>query len=169
MINLFMAFWRLRIAQIYLSKKPDKAIAILEKGIVKYSGYSFLFLHLGLAYAQIENWDKAEYHLQQACNLDPSNPVFDLFMGKVLIDGTRYEKAILKLLESIEKDQNNQLSWSYLALAYLGDGNNQKFNEIVQKKPLSENHELQIRMILLLEKQIRNWNSYELQSLTVSE
>ena len=110
MFKLFMAFLRLRIAQIY--KNPDKAISILETSIVKYPGYAFSFLHLGLLYTQKENWEKAEDYLQKACNLDPSNPVFDLFMGKVLIDAQQYAKAIDKLRESINKDKHNQLVWS---------------------------------------------------------
>ena len=169
MIKMLRAFLRLRIAQLYMKKKIHKAIALMEEGIVKYPNYPFMPLHLGLAYTRIENWEKAEYFLQKACNLDPSNPVFDLFMGKALIDSQQYEKAIDKLLESIEKDKDNQLSWSYLALAYLGAGERQKFHDTLDKKPLSENHELQIRMILLLEKQMRNWDSHELQSYSVSE
>ena len=167
MFKLLMAFLRLRIAQMY--KNPDKAISILEASVIKCPGYAFSFLHLGLLYTQKENWEKAEYYLQKACNLDPSNPVFELFMGKVLIDAQQYTKAINTLRESINKDKHNQLSWSYLALAYLGEGNLQKFEEIVQNKPLTENHELQIRMILLLEKQTRDWNSHELQSVAISE
>lgn len=162
MIQLFFAFMRLKYGQVYISKNLNKAITIFELGVQKYPQYSFLFLHLGLAYGKQQDWEKSIHYLEKARFLDRSNPVFDLFLAKMYIDAKKYQLAVEILEESIKKDKHNQLSWGYLSLAYLCQEDYENFRKIATTTKISENSELQIRIILTLEQQIRNRDENEI-------
>ncbi len=157
MISNILSFLALRQGQkrIYAGKLAE-GIEIFEKAIAKNPRYPFLYLHLGQALSLQGDYPSAKEWLQKAMEIYPENPVCPMFLGKILIRSELYSEAIEYLEKSLDMDPSNQLTWGYLALAHMGAGNEAKFDSILEEKGLSENSDLQIQIILTLEKQIRS-------------
>ena len=154
-----LSFFSLRYGQWQIRNgNVEKGIATLQKAISINPEYPFLYMHLAGSLAKLERVAEARENMTTAIRLFPQNPTFHLFMGKILLDAAQYEESMAYINTSVTLDSHNQLAWGYLALVNLGMGNLKKFHSILDEHGISENSDLQIRMILLLEKTIRKWN-----------
>jgi len=137
----------------------SKSIEILQQATRKDSSNPHLYLHLAVALAKNDGLEEAQNALKKAMELSPVQPIYSLFMGKILLDFRKYEEAEKYLTISLKFDSLNQVTWGYLALANLGMGKIDRFKNIIEEKGISENSHLQIGIILHLEQITRGWQS----------
>ncbi len=108
----------------------------------------------GLALAEKRTFKEAIDNVQKAINLQPQNPVYYIFLGRIYIDQEKYDKALEVLTTAIEMDKTNQLAYAYQALAYLGKGEVEQGRFILEGKGVFSSPHFDARLLVWLESQL---------------
>lgn len=110
----------------------DKAIAVLEKGRVKYPTDPEILLQLGNAYYSSNKLDVALESFKTLSDKNPANREIKYAYGVVLLKSKQYDQATQVLTDVVSMDENNLDANYNLAAAYISWGND--LREIAIKK-----------------------------------
>ena len=78
--------------------------------------------NLGFVYAQLEQWQQADYHLREAIRLDDAMAVAYANLGQVLAAEGKGDDAMKYLQQSVSLEPNNADHWNNLARVYFAAG-----------------------------------------------
>ncbi len=108
-----------------IENRLQKANTLLKEALKSFPNHSILHYNLGLTYAQLGNFTKANEHFLRSYHLDSSNylsAIFSLmcetFTGKVI---PQVEKFVLEDLKQIENPDTREKFYQYLLYFYQGN------------------------------------------------
>jgi len=105
--------------------KPEEAIEILEKALVKDPHNAKTYLNLGHAHTAVGKHQEALEHYRTANNLKPSqNGFFSLGSSHLMLHN--HGEAIKHLSRVIAMDKEDYKAYRYRAIAYMLNGNTEK-------------------------------------------
>ena len=155
MIKRLRAYILLRIAHRNFQKgKYARGMELLEQIVVFCPDYHFAYYHLGCRFTELREFSRAQDCYCKALNYAPNNSVYHTFLGIALYEQGAYVEARQSLNMAIKLDPGNLLTHNYLALCCLAENRVDDFKQIVEKQGIFESDDLQIRLLLALEKHL---------------
>lgn len=152
MFQQWRAFWRLQQAQALACKDRDRALAAYRQLLEFFPAYAYVHYHFAKYWVDGRDWQQAEQHIDQAIALAPQHPIFHAYRGVIAYHQKNYEKALQSLQHALTLDPQNQLTQNYLALVHLALNHQEEFQKILEAAGLFESLDLQIELLLALEK-----------------
>jgi len=105
--------------------KPEEAIKLLERALLKNPHNAKTYLNLGYAYSSLGKHDKALEHFTTANNMEPSQDgFFNLGSCNLLLHNL--DEAIKHLSKAIAMEKEDYEAYQYRAISYMLNGNTEK-------------------------------------------
>ncbi len=152
MFHQWRAFWRLQQAQALACKDRDRALIAYRQLLEFAPQYAYAYYHFARYWVEGHDWQQAEQNIDQSISLVPQHPIFHAYRGVIAYYQKNYEKALQSLQHSLTLDSQNQLTQNYLALVHLALNHQEEFHKILEQAGLFESLDLQIELLLSLEK-----------------
>ncbi len=128
--------------------QTDKAIRIYERALAWRPFSAGLRLQFGLTLAEKFDYSRAETEIRRAIEIEPTNPVMPMFLGRILLEQGNHQMALASLDASLIHAPQNLLCLSLKGLALLQAGETSKGLELLSQH-FTFRHEWLEALILL--------------------
>jgi len=133
--------------QLRDSGKLVEAIASFQTLLELDPEHEFGYLHKGLAYSLLDDYDNAVKSLDTAIKINARSSIFPFFLGVIHFDHSKYELAIQCFEQSLSLDPSHKASNAFIGLCQLVRSNFETGISLVKEHKLP-NSIIESRLLL---------------------